>query len=218
DIEDHLRAAAALVEKPVSASPAMADYRQYLAERHAELVDHLLATGQRKEAAKVRQWDVDFYEKLIAQFPNDRNYALAVSQARGQLHVQLGEWDKAISDYSRAIELEPKNASAWNNLAWLLATCPEPKFLDPKRAVELARKAVELAPKAGSSWNTLGAAQYRTGNWKAAIEGLNKSMELRNGGDAFDWFFLAMAHWKQGAKDDARKWYDRAVEWMDKYA
>ena len=35
-------------------------------------------------------------------------------------------------------------------------------------------------------------------------------------GDATDWFFLAMAHWQLGDKDEARKWYDKAVEWMDK--
>ena len=59
-------------------------------------------------------------------------------------------------------------------------------------------------------------AQYRAGEWQAAIEALEKSMELRKGGDAVDWFFLAMAHWQLGHKDEARKWYDKAVEWMDK--
>jgi hypothetical protein len=41
-------------------------------------------------------------------------------------------------------------------------------------------------------------------------------MELRKGGDSHDWFFLAMTHWQLGAKDKARAWYDRAVQWMDK--
>ena len=31
-----------------------------------------------------------------------------------------------------------------------------------------------------------------------------------------DWFYLAMAHWQLGEKEQARQWYDRAVEWMDK--
>jgi hypothetical protein len=31
-----------------------------------------------------------------------------------------------------------------------------------------------------------------------------------------DFFFLAMAHWQLGEKDEARKYYDKAVAWMDK--
>jgi hypothetical protein len=41
-------------------------------------------------------------------------------------------------------------------------------------------------------------------------------MELRKGGDSFDWFFLAMAHWQLGNQDQARQWYDQAVAWMEK--
>ena len=40
-------------------------------------------------------------------------------------------------------------------------------------------------------------------------------MELRKGGDANDWFFLAMAHWQLGEKEKARQWHDRAAQWMD---
>ena len=93
---------------------------------------------------------------------------------------------------------------------------PPGELRDPDRAVELAKKAVELEPKEGTYWNTLGVAHYRAGDWKAAIEALTKSMELRNGGDSFDWFFLAMAHWQLGDKPQARSWYDKAVAWMEK--
>jgi tetratricopeptide (TPR) repeat protein len=80
----------------------------------------------------------------------------------------------------------------------------------------LARKAVERGAKPGPYWNTLGVAHYRAGNWKAAIEALTRSMELRKGGDGNDWFFLAMAHWQLGDKPQARSWYDKAVRWMEK--
>ena len=59
-------------------------------------------------------------------------------------------------------------------------------------------------------------AHYRAGDWKSAIEALEKSIELREGGDSFDWFVMAMAHWQQGHKVKAREWYDRAVAWMEK--
>ena len=41
-------------------------------------------------------------------------------------------------------------------------------------------------------------------------------MDLRKGGDSFGWFFLAMAHWQLGDKEQARQWYDRGVRWMDR--
>ncbi len=40
-------------------------------------------------------------------------------------------------------------------------------------------------------------------------------MELRSGGDATDWLFLAMAHWQSGDKDEARRWYNEAIAWME---
>jgi tetratricopeptide (TPR) repeat protein len=137
---------------------------------------------------------------------------------RATAHLRLGRFAEAVADYTKALALAADSPSVHNDLAWLLATCPEPKFRDPQRAVECATKAIALAPKDGFIWNTLGAARYRAGNWKAAIEALDKSRELRNGGDAFDFFFLSMAHWQQGSKDEARKWYAKSVEWMDQNA
>jgi elongation factor P hydroxylase len=78
-------------------------------------------------------------------------------------------------------------------------------------AVELARKAVEVMPE-GYIWNTLGVANYRAGNWQEALQALNRSMQLRQGGDGSDWFFLGMTYWQLGDKDLARKWYEQGVQ------
>jgi tetratricopeptide (TPR) repeat protein len=131
-------------------------------------------------------------------------------------HSCSGQWDKAISANAKAIELNPKSAKLHNNLAWLLATCPDSGFRDPKRAIGLAKKAVELVPSDGNLWNTLGTAEYRAGDWKATITALEKSMDMRQGGDSFDWFFLAMARWQLGDKEKSRQWYEKAVQWMEK--
>jgi tetratricopeptide (TPR) repeat protein len=125
-------------------------------------------------------------------------------------------WEQARANYEKCLELAPDSALPCNNLAWLLATCPEPKFRDSDKAVQLAKKAVALAAKEGGHWNTLGVARYRAGNWKDAVAALEKSMQLRKGGDSFDWFFLAMAHWQMGEKDKARQRYNEAVQWMEK--
>ena len=134
----------------------------------------------------------------------------------GQALVKKGLWNEAIASFERAIRLRKDCVDTHNELAWLLATCPDAKVRDPSRAVQLAEQTVKLAPKQGGFWNTLGVAQYRAGDWKSAAEALNKSMELQNGGDSNDFFFLAMAHWQLGNKVEARQWYDRAVAWMEK--
>jgi tetratricopeptide (TPR) repeat protein len=148
-----------------------------------------------------------------------------------ECYGQLGQQEKAeplvrevsalgsqaeIAEYEQRINVNPDDAVAHNDLAWLLVTCPDTAFRDSKRAVELAKKAVALAPMSGNLWNTFGVAQYRVGNSGEAIVALQKSMDLRSGGDSIDWLFLAMAHWKLGNDDEARKWYDKASEWMDR--
>jgi Flp pilus assembly protein TadD len=132
---------------------------------------------------------------------------------------QQGSWGEARRLYERLLELQrkakgeslPQAVSSMNNLAWLLATCEETRLRDAARAVELATQATTLDGGERTCWNTLGAARYRAGDCRGAAQALGKSMDLRKGGDSFDWFFLAMAHWQLGEKDRARARYDQAV-------
>jgi tetratricopeptide (TPR) repeat protein len=104
-------------------------------------------------------------------------------------------------------------AEAHNNLAWLLATCPNTELRDPPEALRLARRAVKVEPQQGNFWNTLGVAFYRAGELGEAKMALEKSLELRNAADSFDWFFLALVDLKRGKDVQARAWYDKAVAW-----
>ena len=139
------------------------------------------------------------------------------------LLLHLGKVDDAIPYYREMIKLAENDVSYQNQTAWKLVTYHGPGFDDPHEmtklaqlAIEFATRAVELAPTNGNIWNTLGVSRYRAGEWQPAVEALAKSMDLRKGGDSSDWFFLAMVHWQLGDKDEARKVYDKAIEWMDK--
>jgi tetratricopeptide (TPR) repeat protein/serine/threonine protein kinase len=156
------------------------------------------------------------FSKVIDLASDNPRLLLAAYLQRGKSHSRLGHFEQARTDYQTALQHAPANALAHNVLAWLLATCPDAKVRDPVQAVALARKAMQLAPKEGAYWNTLGVAHYRAGDWKAAIAALGKSVELRQGGDAVDRFFLAMAHQKLGNPDEARKAYDQALQWLAK--
>ena len=75
----------------------------------------------------------------------------------------------------------------------------------------MAKKAVRLSPGLRHFYNTLGVAHYSAGQWKEALVALAESMRRRAGGDGYDWFFIAMAKWQLGQKDEARKWYEKAT-------
>ena len=138
------------------------------------------------------------------------------SLAKMAISGQLDEARKFCEELSQTADTESTTPKFHNNFAWFLATCPSSELRDVGQALKSARKATELEPNIGAFWNTLGVVLYRAGDWPTAVTALEKSMELRTGGDSFDWFFLAMAHWQLGDKEQARKWYDQAVVWMDK--
>jgi len=104
-----------------------------------------------------------------------------------------------------------------NDLAWFLVTAPDPAVRDPARARLLAVKAAEAYPESSTYWNTLGAVQYRAGDFKAAVTALDRATGLSQGGSAFDHFFLAMAHTRLENHEQAQDWFAQAMLWMEQH-
>lgn len=107
-------------------------------------------------------------------------------------------------------------ANLLNDRAWQLVTGGDSKSRDPKRALELAQEAAALVPQNVAFRNTLGVAQYRAGNWKNAVEALEKSRQPQNSPyskDSVTLFFLSMAHERLNEKEQARTFYDQAAQW-----
>ncbi len=107
-------------------------------------------------------------------------------------------------------------AGELNALVWRIVRTPGSDAEDVAWAVEMARKAVELSPTVANFWGTLGVAEYRAGDFQQAVARIEKSRQLRNGGSSYDFFFLAMANWQLGDKDEARDWYSQGLQWMQK--
>jgi len=109
--------------------------------------------------------------------------------------------------------LPTNNSDAFNSAASTLVTPPNPAVCNPDLAVRLAEKAVQFSPQNGDYWHTLGTARYRAGDFQGAIVDLEKSILLK-GGDASDFCFLAMSHWKLGDAERSRQYFQQAVVWM----
>jgi serine/threonine protein kinase/Flp pilus assembly protein TadD len=181
----------------------------------------LLGLGRPREAAEPAERAVGLYEVLMAELPDTKESRWRValsSHLLGRARVATGRFGEAIAAYRKAVALRPDRAMFNNDLAWLLVTAPDRRADDAREAVRLAEKAAEQAPAAANVWNTLGVARYRVGDDTAAIEALEKSEELGRGREfGFNAFVLAMARWRLGERDEARRLYDRAAEWMTKY-
>ncbi|MGD0039111.1 MAG: protein kinase [Isosphaeraceae bacterium] len=163
------------------------------------------------------QEGVDDFTRALRERPDDAH----LRASRGRALQSLKQYESAVHDLEAALARDPQQpfareslALCCNNRAWELAASPE-SILDPQRALVLARRAIELSPGQAMYLNTLGVAQYRSGQYAEAITTLERSLAAGAGqSDAYNLFFLAMAHHRLGHADQARACFDRAVRWL----
>jgi tetratricopeptide (TPR) repeat protein/predicted Ser/Thr protein kinase len=233
--EQTLAEASQVFKKLVAGFPGAYDYSCEQSNLNAALAQTLLASGRLQEAEEALRGSLTIMEKSAANLPGNpffRHLTALTHHYLGEVLCEARRSPEAEREYCRGLSIwsellaaHPDNAGhrtwlacAHNNLAELFTIAPDEQYRDAVRAVPLARKAVALHPQPGGCWNTLGITLYRAGDWNAAVNALEKSRELRQGGDWYDWFFLAMAHWRLGHKEEARRWYDQAIAWMEKNA
>jgi serine/threonine protein kinase/tetratricopeptide (TPR) repeat protein len=215
------REALEIAKQLMAEFPDVPAYEELMAWLHAKLSDSWRSIDQPTEALEACRHRLTAYEKLARAFPGVARYQRQVAsacEALGQVLWYSGRHEEALEKYRQVSSLlaglAPADPQFQDNLAWFLANCPAPQVQDAPWAIELAKHSVKAAPQKANFWITLGAAHYRAGDWPAAIEALTKSMELDDDED-FGWFFLAMAHWQVGNKEESRRWYIRDLKWMD---
>jgi tetratricopeptide (TPR) repeat protein len=138
-------------------------------------------------------------------------------EAEEAWHSAIQHWALLATDHPDHPEYRKFWLDGLNDSAWSLVLLPNLKVRDMSRAIQIAEQAVGLEPGGATYWNTLGIAYFRAGDWKATTHALERSMELSAGGTSFDYFFLAMACWQQGDKEQARRWCSRANSWMEEH-
>jgi WD40 repeat protein len=154
-------------------------------------------------------WDASKASRMRPPQPEART---ATVTERTMIPADIPAW--AAFGYLRGcLELEPNQAQACTDLAWHRATIRDSDQRDPREALRWAENAVRLVADSPVCWNTLGAVHYRLGHYEEAIAALQKSIRLNaDVPTAHDALFLAMSHQRLGRLDQARAWYDRALQ------
>jgi tetratricopeptide (TPR) repeat protein len=115
------------------------------------------------------------YADLLRANPNDSaaHYHLALALSR------QGKTRETVQHYRAAIQALPNSPEALNNLAWILATNPDPQFRDGREAVELAERACRLtAFKEALMVGTLAAAYAEARRFPEAVATAERAKAL----------------------------------------
>jgi tetratricopeptide (TPR) repeat protein len=186
--------------------------RPAFAEAHTNLGNTLRKQRRLDEAISCFQQAIRYKDRFVRK----EECAIAHSNLGIALFCK-GRWAEAEAAFRKALEVAPNNPDYKNNLAHFWVSCQEEKLRNVPQAVLLAKKASEAAPTNADCWGTLGMALYRAGRWQEALAALEKSVRQSHGGDAGDWFFLAMTHWQLAHKGKADDCFQKAVAWVDKH-
>ncbi|MCK4342293.1 MAG: tetratricopeptide repeat protein [Phycisphaerae bacterium] len=97
----------------------------------------------------------------------------------GKVMFGLGRIDEAIQHLSLAVRHEPNDPRMLRDLAWTLATAPDPKMRDGTKAVEFAKRACELTEYHQiEPLDVLGVCYAEAGQFTAAIQSAEQALQL----------------------------------------
>ena len=130
----------------------------------------------------------------------------------GNAWMSKGDYDRAISDFNKALEIEPRLAQAYSNRG-------NAYYLQDKhdKAIADYNKAIEMNPWDIGAYASRGDAYRSKGQYDRAIADCNKAIEIKS---SFAWayFIRGDAYFGKGQYDQAIADYNKALEINPKLA
>lgn len=205
-----------LWEQLVQRAPQAAAYRHDLAGFYFYLSLANSAAANRKGAIELSSKAVALLDELRKEHPSNAMYREEWAYVVGlnaELRAEAGHFEESERILREALEQWTDNPHLLNDLARFLVVHEAANLPRPLDAIPLARRAVEIEPREADYWNTLGIACLFAKQAQDSVDALSTSMELRKGGDVYDWFYLAMAYHDLGQTDESKKMFEKGVQW-----
>ena len=141
-------------------------------EAQYNLASALLRQGRMDEA-------IVEYQKVLQLHPESADGHANL----GIAWLAKGRAGDAIAEYTKALQISPENLAALSNLAWLLATSPDPNVRNGLEAVRLAERAESASSRSEKHptvLRILAAAYAETGQFAEAKETALQALEASN--------------------------------------
>lgn len=150
-------------------------------------------------------------DKFAASWQKDHPTDAAFQFYMGDVALKRNDYAAAEKSYATVIKLQPANAIAFNNLAWVSGR------LNKDTAIGFAETANKLAPNQPAFMDTLAMLWSDKNDYAKALEWQTKVVTAQPQNPLFK-LNLAKIHIKGGKKDLARKELDDLVKLGDKFA
>jgi tetratricopeptide (TPR) repeat protein len=178
--------------------------------------------GRSRDAEALRRQAIKIAEGLLEHYPTVPRYRFYVQTGYRFLADVLwaqGRKEEASKAYRQALAGAGKaeTPEQQDDLAYLLATCPDLQIRDPDRAVLLATRLVERVPDDPMYLQTLGAAHYARGDYQRAASALTQAAEIPSYGTFGEGsrllikLYQVLAYGRLGERERARAYYEEAV-------
>jgi tetratricopeptide (TPR) repeat protein len=170
--------------------------------------DALLKLGQVQAAEGSVDQALALYQQSIKDHPRE----IAFYILAGEMYESQHDWNNAKTMYQKALEVQPDNPLASNNLAYVMLQ----QGGNVDVALAMAQTARRGMPDSSNAADTLGWAYFQKGVYKSAIDLFQESIRLNEKRGAADdptvHYHLALAYQKANQPAQARQQLERVLK------
>lgn len=150
-------------------------------------------------------------DKFAADWSKSHGDDAAFQFYLGDIAIKRKDYAVAEKSYAAVVKLQPNNAVAYNNLAWVTGR------LNKNTAIGFAETAIKLSPNQPAFMDTLAVLLSGKNEYAKAVEWQSKAVALEPANTLFK-LNLAKIHIQGGQKELAKKELDALAKLGDKFA